>query len=95
MALVGAEFKNPLKGIALIVIGVIVLACGAVSADEGLKQGIARNDGSMEISESGYLTKTISLLLRNVETPFEHVWPVRFFICLLLYFPSFESCQIV
>lgn len=75
MAVVGAGFKNPLKGVALIVIGGIVLACGVVSADEGLKQGIARNDGSMENSESGYLTKTISLLLRNVETLFEHVWP--------------------
>ncbi|XP_073143161.1 sulfite exporter TauE/SafE family protein 3-like isoform X2 [Henckelia pumila] len=75
MAVVGGESKNPLKGIALIVIGVIVLACGVVSADEGLKRGIARNDGSMENSESGYLTKTITLFLRNVETLFQHVWP--------------------
>lgn len=76
MAKFGAECGKGLRGKAVILTGLLVLACVVVSAQEDLEQVISIRNGTSEESESGYFTRIIGFLQRNMGIIFAHVWPV-------------------
>ncbi|KAI3455435.1 hypothetical protein Pfo_012098 [Paulownia fortunei] len=75
MAEIGAEYRMGLRGKAVILTGLLVLACAVVSAQEDLEQVISRRNGTSENSESVFFTRIISFLQRSRDMLFPHVWP--------------------
>ncbi|XP_057773060.1 sulfite exporter TauE/SafE family protein 3-like isoform X2 [Salvia miltiorrhiza] len=72
MAEIGAECKKGLRGKAVILIALLVLACGIVSAQEDLEQVTTKGNGP---SESGYSTRIISFLKQSGDLLSKPVWP--------------------
>lgn len=79
MAEIGTKCTKALRGKAVILTGLLVLACGIVSAQEDLKQVISRRNGASGYPESGYFTRIISFLKQSRDILFKHVWPVSLF----------------
>lgn len=75
MAEIGAEFNKGLRGRAVVLIALLVLAFGIVSAQE---QVIYKGNGATEYSQSGYSTRIISFLKDTRDLLSKPVWPVRY-----------------
>ncbi|KAG8379959.1 hypothetical protein BUALT_Bualt07G0143800 [Buddleja alternifolia] len=67
MAEIGAKWRKDLKGTAVILTGLLVLACAFVSAEKDLEHEISSGDN--------YYTRIISFLQKTKEFLFPHVWP--------------------
>ncbi|PIM98945.1 hypothetical protein CDL12_28563 [Handroanthus impetiginosus] len=74
MAEIGAECNKALRGKSLILTALLVLVC-AVSAEDGLGQGISPKNKISDNFESGYLIRIISFSQQNMDKLFQHVWP--------------------
>ncbi|KAL3824361.1 hypothetical protein ACJIZ3_020390 [Penstemon smallii] len=77
MAEIRAECKKAWKSKAMILTGLLVLACAvvSVSAEEGLEQKISSPNGTSEKVDLSYFTRKISFLLQSRDIFFQHVWP--------------------
>lgn len=74
MAKIGEECRKILRGKALILTVLLVLACGIVSAQD-LEQVVERKNGAPE-NASSYFTRIITFLDHSRDMILSHVWPV-------------------
>lgn len=87
-----AEAGEALRGKVVILIALLVLACGIVSAQEDLEQVVYKGNGA---SESGYFTRIISFLKQSRDLLRKPVWPVRFFYFFLeFHYLVLKVCEI-
>ncbi|KAH6782160.1 Sulfite exporter TauE/SafE family protein [Perilla frutescens var. hirtella] len=75
MAEIGAECKKGLRGKAVILIALLVLACGIASAQEDIEQVVYKRNGATEFSESDHFTRIISFLKQTKQMLSKPVWP--------------------
>lgn len=68
---------------AVVLIALLVLACGIVSAQEDHLEQVIKRNGATEYSESGYFTRIISFLKQSRDLLSKPIWPVRYSFYIL------------